>query len=52
MKIGGYTVSLFKIKNRKGYAAVCSGHLTEGKTRQQAYSRMQKALRRRRKRIS
>ena len=52
MKIGGYEVKLFKVRNRKGYAAACSDHLTEGSTRQQAYSRMTKALRRRRKRIS
>jgi len=52
MKIGGYEIKLFKIKNRRGYAAVCSNHLTEGRTRQQAYARMAKALRRRRKRTA
>jgi hypothetical protein len=46
MKIGHLEVKLFKIKNRKGYAAVCSGHLTEGHTAEQAYERMVKALRR------
>ncbi|MDD4907976.1 MAG: hypothetical protein PHJ00_02835 [Candidatus Omnitrophica bacterium] len=46
MKIGHLEVKLFKIKNRKGYAAVCSGHLTEGRTAEQAYERMVKALRR------
>jgi len=37
---------IFKIKNRKGYAAVCCHHLTEGKTSAQAVERMEKALRR------
>jgi hypothetical protein len=46
MKIGNKEVSVFKIKNRQGYAALCSGHLTEGKTVEQAYERMAKALRR------
>ena len=46
MKIGKYEVKMFKIKNRKGYAAVCSGHLTEGRTAELAYDRMVKALRR------
>ena len=46
MKIGKYDVKMFKIKNRKGYAAVCAGHLTEGRTAEQAYDRMVKALRR------
>jgi len=39
-------VRIFKIKNRKGYAAVCSSHLTEGRTAEQAYDRMLKAIRR------
>ncbi len=46
MKIGGCKVSVFKIKNRKGYAAVCCNHLTEGSTIRQACERMEKALRR------
>ncbi|MDD5432111.1 MAG: hypothetical protein PHO70_03890 [Candidatus Omnitrophica bacterium] len=46
MKIGHLNVDIFKIKNRQGYAAVCSEHLTEGKTAQEAYERMVKALRR------
>ena len=45
-KIGNLKVDMFKIKNRKGYAAVCSSHLTEGKTTQQALERMAKAIRR------
>jgi len=42
-------VQVFKIKNRKGYAALCCGHLTEGKTPEQARARMEKALRRKKK---
>ena len=40
MKIGNLEVKLFKIKNRKGFAAVCSNHLTEGKTEEQAYAEL------------
>ncbi len=40
---------IFKIENRKGYAAICCNHLTEGKTAAQASERMEKALRRRKK---
>jgi len=46
MKIGRLNVQVFKIKNRKGYAAVCAGHLTEGRTTAEACDRMAKALRR------
>lgn len=46
MKIGHLKVSTFKIKNRQGYAALCCNHLTEGRTTQEAYERMVKALRR------
>jgi hypothetical protein len=45
-KIGHLKVEIFKIKNRLGFAAVCCQHLTEGKTSQEAYVRMVKALRR------
>ena len=45
-KIGHLKVEIFKIKNRSGFAAVCFEHLTEGKTPQEAYTRMIKALRR------
>lgn len=45
-KIGHLKVEIFKIKNRNGFAAVCSGHLTEGDTAAQAYERMVKAIRR------
>jgi hypothetical protein len=46
MKIGNREAKAFRIKNRKGFAIVCSDHLTEGKTMEQAYDRMVKALRR------
>lgn len=49
MKTSANRVKLFKIKNRRGFAAVCSDHLTEGRTRQQAYTRMTKALRRKKR---
>ena len=46
MKIGRKTVNIFQIKNRKGYAALCDGHLTEGKTKNEAFARMVKAVER------
>jgi len=46
MKIGKLQVRIFKIRNRRGYAAICEGHLTEGNSIQQAYDRMVKAVRR------
>lgn len=46
MKIGAKRVKIFKLKNRRGYAAVCMNHLTEGRTIVQAYDRMIKALKR------
>lgn len=46
MKIGKFNVKIFKIKNRRGYAALCHDCLTEGVTKNQAYSRMVKAIRR------
>ena len=39
-------VAMFKIQNRRGYAAICKGNLTEGRTPYQAYLRMNKALKR------
>ena len=51
-KVGHLKVSIFKIKNRNGYAAVCCEHLTEGKTPQEANERMVKALRRTNKKES
>ena len=46
MKISAHKVKIFKIKNRRGYAAICANHLTEGSTLPQVYERMKKALRR------
>lgn len=46
MKIGHLEVKIFKIRNRKGYAAICWDNLTEGKTPEEAYDRMVKAVRR------
>lgn len=42
--VGKRSVQIFKMKNRRGYAAVCDGHLTEGDTSEQAFDRMVKAL--------
>ena len=39
-------ITVFKIKNRSGYAAICNEHLTEGKSKQEAEDRMKKALNR------
>lgn len=48
MRMSPKKVKIFKIKNRRGYAALCSGHLTEGRSVVQAYDRMIKALKRNR----
>ncbi|MFH1519959.1 MAG: hypothetical protein ABIE75_05275 [Candidatus Omnitrophota bacterium] len=45
-KISVNKIKIFKIKNRKGYAALCLNNLTEGRTTYQAYDRMLKALKR------
>jgi len=45
-KISQTKVKLFKIANRRGYAAVGLNNLTEGATSAQAYQRMIKAFRR------
>jgi hypothetical protein len=39
-------ITIFKIKNRSGYAALCKEHLTEGRSKEQAMARMLKALKR------
>ncbi len=39
-------VTIFKIANRRGYAAIAKNNLTEGRSIPQAYSRLAKALRR------
>ena len=46
MKIGKLNVKIFKMKNRRGYAALCNDCLTEGDTKNEAYDRMVKAIRR------
>jgi len=46
MKISVQKIKIFKMKNRKGYAALCLNCLTEGRTLYQVYDRMLKALRR------
>jgi len=46
MKIGVKKIKIFKLKNRKGYAAICLNNLTEGRTVYQSYVRMLKALKR------
>jgi len=49
MKLDRKRVKIFKIRNRKGYAALYSNNLTEGRTPDQAYARMTKAVRRKSK---
>jgi hypothetical protein len=39
-------VTLFKLANRRGFAAIARNNLTEGRTPQQTYSRLIKAVRR------
>ncbi len=39
-------IRFFKIKNRRGYAAICGNYLTEGATKVLTRRRMEKALRR------
>ena len=39
-------VCTFKIKNRRGFAAICKRNLTEGTSVAQALARMKKALKR------
>jgi len=39
-------VKIFKIKNRRGFAAFAMGNLTEGRSPQQAFNRMAKAVKR------
>jgi len=39
-------IKVFKIRNRGGYAAICLGNLTEGKTPAQACNRLANPLKR------
>ena len=45
-KISPMKVRIFKIVNRRGYAAISLNNLTEGTTANKAYGRMIKALKR------
>ena len=45
-KLSRGKVSIFKIKNRRGFAAICMSNLTEGRTPAQALARMAKAVKR------
>ena len=45
-KLGLNDVKVFRISNRKGYAAIAKNNLTEGRTVYQAYSRLVKACKR------
>jgi hypothetical protein len=45
-KLGLSTVTLFKLANRRGFAAIAKNNLTEGRSAVQAYSRLTKACRR------
>lgn len=45
-KLNSGQVKIFKISNRRGYAAVCRKNLTEGRTPVQAFYRMTKAVKR------
>lgn len=45
-KLSRSKVKIFKIKNRKGYAAICMNNLTEGPSSAEAIRRMAKAVKR------
>lgn len=45
-KLSAGKVTVLKLKNRKGFAAICLNNLTEGKTPQQAFERLYHPLRR------
>ncbi|MFA6635779.1 MAG: hypothetical protein WCV56_01525 [Candidatus Omnitrophota bacterium] len=45
-KLSRSKVKTFKIRNRKGYAAICENNLTEGVSEQEAIRRMNVALKR------
>lgn len=46
MEIAAKKIKIFKIANRKGYAAICKNYLTEGRIISESYQRMAKALKR------
>ncbi|MFZ5802996.1 MAG: hypothetical protein ACOY3K_07820 [Candidatus Omnitrophota bacterium] len=45
-KLSKKKVTVFKIRNRRGFAAICMANLTEGRTPLQALARMAKAVKR------
>lgn len=45
-KISSNRIEMFKIRNRRGFAAVCMNHLTEGRSPAEAFDRISKALKR------
>lgn len=45
-KIGRSKVAVFKIRNRRGWAAICLQNLTEGPSAEQAIRRLKHPLRR------
>ena len=45
-KLSSSKVTIFKIKNRRGYAAITLDHLTEGRSPAEAFNRMVKAVKR------
>ena len=45
-KMSRSNVKTFRIRNRKGYAAICMNNLTEGPTSSEAIRRMAKAVKR------
>ena len=45
-KLGVSAVTVFKLANRRGFAAIARNNLTEGRSVARAYSRLAKACRR------
>lgn len=45
-KLSASKVTVLKLRNRKGYAAICMNNLTEGKTSAEAVARLYHPLRR------
>ncbi len=45
-KLSSSKVIIFKIKNRRGYAAIVLNNLTEGRSPVEAFNRMLKAVKR------
>ena len=45
-KIHSSKVKIYKLKNRRGYAAMCLNNLTEGRTAAEAFSRLTNPLKR------